>query len=54
LTIANTDTAKDSAVVHVDGSFDLDLMDLIFDHIAFGHFGQVQKLGLSKPYKHRK
>ena len=54
LTIANTDTAKDRAIVHVDGSFDLYLMDLIFDHIALGHFGHVQKLGLSKPYKHSK
>ena len=54
LSIANTDTAKDSAVIHVDGSLDLDLMNLIFDHIALGHFGHVQKLGLSKPYKHSK
>ncbi|WP_405339249.1 hypothetical protein [Fibrobacter sp.] len=29
-------------------------MDLIFDHIALGHFGHVQKLGLSKPYKNSK
>ena len=52
LPVANTDTAKHRTVVHMDRSFDLDLMDLIFDHIALGHFGHVQKLGLGEPHKY--
>ena len=54
LPITNADAAEHRTIVHVDSPFDLDLMNLIFDHIALGHFGHVQKLGLCKPYKHSK